>query len=250
MKNKIKRYLNLAINGFILKPFGLMLSHSVGRNPLEDMKRLFDGADVKQIIDGGAYRGDFSLEVAKIFPGAMIYAFEPQETSFSLLSQNTSSIGNIKPINCALGDASGTAYFYTNKSPLTSSLSKSSNDALRYFDSYNNPEGVEEVKVVSLSDYFLDKAILGIDILKLDLQGHELQAIHGLGDMLKMVKLIYIEVEFIKLYEDASLFSDVESFLRERSFVFFQLYGQVRSPENGRLLYSDAIFLNSEYFSL
>lgn len=38
--------------------------------------------------------------------------------------------------------------------------------------------------------------------LKLDLQGHELQAIQGLGDLLNSVKQIYAEVEFLRLYEE------------------------------------------------
>ncbi len=250
MKNRLKYYIDLIVNGMLLTPFNLRLSYSLGSNPIDDMKRLLGIDSVKYIVDGGAYRGDFSLDMANVFPHATIYAFEPQNNSFALLAQNTATIDRIESVNCALGNNSGKAVFYTNLSPLTNSLSKSTSDAMNYFQGFNDPKTMEDVEVVTLNDFLSKKGISGIDILKLDLQGHELEAIQGLGALLSSVKLIYAEVEFLKLYDGASLFSEVELYLRERGFVFFQLYGLVRSPKNGRLLYGDAVFVNSKCISV
>lgn len=247
MKNRLKYYIDLIVNGVLLKPFNLRLSYSLGSNPIDDIKRLLGTDSVKYIVDGGAYKGDFSLEAANAFPAATIYAFEPQKNSFALLSRNTAAMNRIKPVNCALGNNSGKALFYTNISPLTNSLSKSTADALKYFQCFNDPKRVENVEVVSLYDFLSEENISGIDLLKLDLQGHELQAIQGLGALLSSVKLIYAEVEFLKLYDGAFLFSEVEMYLREHGLIFYQLYDLVRSPENGRLLYGDAIFVNSNF---
>ncbi len=247
MKNKMKHYIDLVVNGVLLKPFNLKLSYNLGSNPMNDMKRLLQAQRVDHVVDGGAYRGDFSLQAADSFPAATVYAFEPLKSSFELLTRNTETVHRIKPINRALGAANGNAVFYTNASPLTNSLSKSTSDAMRYFQGFNDPKGTENVEVVSLKDFLSQENITGIGILKLDLQGHELQAIQGLGDMLSSVKLIYAEVEFLRLYEGTSLFSEVEMYLREREFIFYQLYNLVRSPENGRLLYGDAIFTNSKF---
>lgn len=247
---KIKHYIYLLLNGFLLKPFNLRISYNIGQDPFEALERFFSNEKVGCVIDGGAYRGDFSMDIADRFPSATVYAFEPQKDSFLLLSSNTTGRKNIKPVNCALGEKRGEAILYKNISAMTNSLSQSSNDALKYFEGYNNPVGKEQVTVVALADFLAEEGVKEVDVLKLDLQGHELSAIRGLKDRLDNVKLIYIEVEFLRLYEGASLFSEVETFLREHGFKFFQFYDQVRSPENGRLLYGDAIFLNSEYFSL
>lgn len=247
---KYKQLLYSLINGFLLRPFNLTLSYNIGKDPFADLKRLMNNHVVGWVIDGGAYRGDFTVAVTNYFPTAKVIAFEPQKDSFSLLASNVAGLRNITLMNYALGENSGDAILYCNVSPMTNSLSKSTSETLRIFKGYNDPVGHEKVQVMSLADFLENEGIQRVDLLKLDLQGHELNAIRGLKDRLKDVMAIYIEVEFMRLYEGAALFSDVEKHLREHNFIFFQLYDQVRSPESGRLLYGDAIFLNNNYFTL
>jgi FkbM family methyltransferase len=54
------------------------------------------------IIDGGAYVGFSSIYFALKYPKAKIFAVEPEEGNFRLLSSQTSSISNIIPINKGL----------------------------------------------------------------------------------------------------------------------------------------------------
>lgn len=247
---KIKQYIYLVLNGFLLKPFNLKLSYNVGLDPLDDMKRLLGNTVVGCVIDGGAYRGDFSIDINERFSSAKVYAFEPQKDSFTLLSVNTSRRKNINPVNCALGEKSSEATLYKNVSAMTNSLSRSSDDALKYFKGYCDPVGQEKVDVIALDDFMKEQGIKEIDILKLDLQGHELSAIRGLRNQLNYVKLIHIEVQFLSFYEGSPLFSEVETFLRDHGFMLFQLYPPVRSPIDGRILYGDATFYNKKYISL
>ena len=247
---KIKKYIYLVLNGFLLKPFNLKISYNVGLDPIDDIKRLLNNKVVSCVIDGGAYRGDFSMDITERFPSAKVYAFEPQKDSFALLSGNTSRRKNIDAVNCALGEKSGEATLYKNVSAMTNSLLQTSDDALKYFKGYCDPTGQEKVAVIALDDFMKDKGIKEVDVLKLDLQGHELSAIRGLRSQLNYVKLIHIEVQFLCFYEGSPLFSEVETFLRDHGFMLFQLYDPVRSPIDGRILYGDATFFNRKYFSL
>ena len=215
MRN-IKHYIYLLLNGVLLRPFNLVLSYNIGRNPFDDLKKLFDGKRMVCAIDGGAYRGEFSIDITDHFPTATVYAFEPQRDSFALLSDNVSGSKGIRPINCALGEKSGEATLYRNASAMTNSLSQSTEDALKYFEGYNDPVGEEKVNVIALADFLVKEGIEDIDLLKLDLQGHELRALRGLGNRLSSVKSVYIEVEFLRLYDGAALFSEVEPFLCHR----------------------------------
>ena len=246
---KIKNFIYIVINTWILKPFGLKLSFSIGDDPVDVMKRLLGDYQVRYIVDGGAYRGDFSLQMAETFPDATIYAFEPQKTSYALLSGNTGKMPRIQRYNCAISSCSGKSILHTNSSPLTSSLSKTSEDGLRYFPGHLKPEGTEEVEMTSLSDFLSSHNVPAVDILKLDLQGHELEAIKGTAEFISTVKLIFAEVQFIENYQDTPLFSDIEIHLRSKGFAFYQFFGLVRSPIDGRLLYGDAIFVNRKYIS-
>lgn len=58
-----------------------------------------------------------------------------------------------------------------------------------------------------------------IDVLWMDLQGAELQALRGLGDELKRVKVIHTEVQYREMYLGAPLFGEFDAFLRGQGFV-------------------------------
>jgi FkbM family methyltransferase len=250
MNKSVKHYINVIINDLLLKPFRLRLSYRTGSNPTDDIKRLLKNHMVHHIVDGGAYIGTFSLDIAEVFPLATVYAFEPSHQSYELLVKNTAANHRIKPSRFALGAEPGKHIFYTNASPLTNSLSKTSIETLKYFQGFNDLQGQDEAEVITLQEFLAKEQVHCVDLMKLDLQGHELQAIKGLGGMLNSIKLVYIEIEFLRIYENTPLFSEVESFLREKGFFFYQFYGLVRSPDDGRLLYGDAIFLNSNFITL
>ncbi len=245
MPNVIKRSISYLINEIILRPLGLKLSYRIGRNELEDMKRLMSKYEVKYIVDGGAHRGDFSLSMLSIFPQANIYAFEPQSSSWALLARTASRNSRIKPFRYALGADSGTATFHINKSTLTSSLLPSSKQGLKYFKEFNQPCDAETIQVIRLQDFLAKESIPYLDLLKLDLQAYELQALKGLSDGIDSAKLIYTEVNFLSIYANGCLFADINRYLHERHFYFYQFYNLVTSPLDGRLLFGDAIFLNS-----
>jgi len=247
---RMKHYLYLFLNGFLLKPFNLVLSFNIGKDPFADIKRMMKRPTLQCVVDGGAYRGDFSIDISQHFSCDRIYAFEPQKDSFAMLSKNVTNLKEVVPVNCALGQSSGEGTLYTNVSAMTNSLSQNSDKALRYFTGYNDPVGEEPVTVVALAEFMEKEGISAIDLLKLDLQGHELNALLGVRDSLRDVKVIYSEVAFLRLYEGACLFSEIETYLRGQGFIFFQLYDSVRSPDDGRLLYGDAVFLNSLHFDL
>ena len=53
----------------------------------------------------------------------------------------------------------------------------------------------------------------------------------------------------MELYDGAPLFSEIEVYLRTRGLAFYRFYDLVRSPNDGRLLYGDAMFARPEIIS-
>jgi len=245
-----KKFANMLINNIILKPFGLRLSHRKGKNVFDDIKRLLAKSEVRCIIDGGAHRGDFSIKAISIFPKATSYSFEPQKNIYDLLLKTISNNLHIKTFRYALGARTGKAQFYTNTYSLSSALSPTSLEGLKYFKEYNQPRNTEEVDVITLKDFTTKEKITSIDLCKLDLQGYELEALRGLGNVINSVKLIYLEINFIRTYETCCLFSEIDQYLQKHNFYLYGLYDLVTSPIDGRLLFGDAIFLNSQFISL
>lgn len=57
------------------------------------------------------------------------------------------------------------------------------------------------------------------DFLNIDLQGAELLALRGMGDMLRLFKFVYIELNREELYKGCAMFEDVKSYLESFGFV-------------------------------
>jgi FkbM family methyltransferase len=67
----------------------------------------------------------------------------------------------------------------------------------------------------------------GVDLLKMDIQGAELMVLQHAEERLRDALVIQTEVEFLPMYVDQPLFSDVDMFLRERGFVFHRFFPEV-----------------------
>lgn len=63
--------------------------------------------------------------------------------------------------------------------------------------------------------------IPSFDFLKMNVQGGELEILRGAEASLDSVVGMQIELSFVGTYEGAPLFSDIDAYLRERGFVFF-----------------------------
>ena len=59
--------------------------------------------------------------------------------------------------------------------------------------------------------------------MNLDIQGAELLALKGAGEILKHIDYIYTEVNVNELYEGCALLPELESFLKKRGFKIFAI---------------------------
>jgi len=96
---------------------------------------------------------------------------------------------------------------------------------------------------------------VGAELLKIDIQGAELMVFQHGTRRLRDLLVIHTEVEFLQMYMNQPLFSDIELFLRQHGFVFHRFYpatSRVISPmlvDNdiyggmSQLLWADAIFV-------
>lgn len=100
----------------------------------------------------------------------------------------------------------------------------------------------------------------GVEFLKLDIQGAELMALQHAEDCLETALVVESEVEFLQLYENQPLFSDIEIYMRSRGFQFHRfcsilphdlvsrIFTPLCNPKDeqaglSQALWSDAIFI-------
>lgn len=116
-----------------------------------------------------------------------------------------------------IGDGSRRKFYLTN-SGYTSSLYKPNEELLKHFEWILDVTQVvktEEVQTTRLDDI---PELGEVDFLKMDVQGAELDVIRGAEKTLRNVTVIQTEVEYIPMYENQPLFSDVDIALREHGF--------------------------------
>jgi FkbM family methyltransferase len=196
------------------------------------------------LIDVGANTGQFSLLAKTIHPNVVIHAFEPlpgAAKKFLKLFAADSSV-HLHPV--AVGASRGTADLHVSRRADSSSLL-----AILPRQSAIFP-GTEELcttrVTVSTVPDTIDVARLSRPVLlKLDIQGFELEALKGLGESIRFVDTIYTEVSFTRLYDQQVLAAELVDWLSRRGFDLSGAYNLVSGP-NGESIQADFLFHNRE----
>ena len=188
--------------------------------PALEHGRLLDDIKVGSLIDVGANRGQFALLVRDRFPNAPIHAFEPLPAEADVVQSVVAA-----PLTChtlALGASLGEATFYVTSKRDSSSLFKPG--TAQTAASGITLTSATKVRVARLSDV-VDIATLPHPILmKIDVQGGELDVLKGAEDALPLIDAIYTEVSFVTLYEGQPLASEITTFLHKHGFELRGVY--------------------------
>ncbi|KIA85245.1 FkbM family methyltransferase [Flavobacterium sp. AED] len=216
-------------------------------NPFIIKKKLFSDAKELLIFDVGAFDGRSIELYKKSFPKSKIFSFEPTPNMYHYLKNEYSGRKDIKIFNYALSSNKGEATFNINNSLLTNSLLDSSkNEYTNSESSYNTKEKII-VETETIDNIFKNEKISKINILKIDAQGADVMVLRGAEETLKNKKidLIYVEVEFLQLYENQPLFHELSLYLHSHGYYLYSLYN-ISVSKKGQMIYGDAVFLNPD----
>jgi FkbM family methyltransferase len=154
--------------------------------------------------------------------------------------------GLVHPV--ALGSKRETKLLNLCRKPEVSSFLRPNMEFI--YQGFHRPERFDvvdqvEVEVVPLDDYFQQDVAY---ILKLDVQGFELEVLKGASRVLQNTVAIDLEVEFQELYENQPLFGEICSFLHKQGFQFEDFSRLVHWPRQGgsspgMLVFGQALFV-------
>ncbi|HTF27963.1 MAG TPA: FkbM family methyltransferase, partial [Flavitalea sp.] len=101
----------------------------------------------------------------------------------------------------------------------------------------------EKIKITKL-DTFLESRVVPKEILlKLDVQGYEMEALKGSIGYLSQIKVIQVELSFTEIYEGAPLYDEIISFLKSHGYEIFSIIPGFRDERSGRMLQADGLFV-------
>ncbi|MFZ5502723.1 MAG: FkbM family methyltransferase [Pseudomonadota bacterium] len=146
------------------------------------------------IFDVGSNSGQFLEHVlnGEKLTSFNIHCFEPSHETFKMLAANAPTDDRVKLNQLGLGKENCEAVLYYNvQGSEGASLTK------RDLDHYGiSIDHSETVRLTTLHDYCLTRGIEHIHLLKLDVEGHELDALIGAKDMIANHKVDVILFEF------------------------------------------------------
>jgi FkbM family methyltransferase len=171
------------------------------------------------ILEAGAHKGFDTIELAKLLPEAKIYAFEPIPAIFNELKNRCKELRNCVCVNIALADSNERKKIYVSggDSDQSSSLLKPEKHLISH-PTVTFPKTIE-VNALTLDTWCQINDIKHIDFLWLDMQGYEFKMLKASPNILKTVKIIYTEINFIEMYKGCELFPEFKTWLENEGFV-------------------------------
>lgn len=130
-----------------------------------------DSLETLHVFDIGANRGEYCREISAIYPTSRIYAFEPSASTYQLLEETCGGCDRIYLYNYGLGDTSEEKLLY-KESQYARIASLTQLDV-------TNDEYTETVRIRKLDEIVQELGINVIDLLKIDVEGHELSVMLG-----------------------------------------------------------------------
>ena len=178
--------------------------------------------DIEKIIDIGAHKGEFLESMLKIKKVNSFYAFEPQKNIFNELNEKFSKNEKITLFNFAMDKEITNKKLKINKLSMTSSLAEI-NDKSLYLRFKNfltrtksNFEDEYDVQTNTIDKIF-EGVKLEKTLLKIDVEGFEINVIEGSLVKLKEIPFILLENQFGNHYKNND-FNDVIKLLSEKNF--------------------------------
>jgi FkbM family methyltransferase len=201
---------------------------------LENTKK--NGFHPKTVIDIGAYVGNWSRMAARLFPSARFFLIDgnPEHEKFLQKAQLEIPAKSDLAI-CLLGpQEKGDVVFYQLDS---------GSSVLPELTTYQK-------KAVHLPMQTLDQFLASRPyelpvLLKLDVQGFELEVLRGGLKTLAAAEVVILETSLLPYNEGAPLFPEVVGFMAEAGFAVYDFCGQFRRETDQTLFQTDVVFVRN-----
>ncbi len=172
--------------------------------------------NINTLIDVGSNKGQFVLLCIKFFPNLLIYSFEPIKEALIKQKNLLSFKNNIYFYNTGIGNKNKIInFFITNRADSSSflTINKSKN--------YNKNYYVKEkrkIKIQKLDQILNNKKLIKPVLIKIDVQGFELEVLKGSKKILPNIDYLLLEVSKNQMYNKQAIELEIINFLKNEKF--------------------------------
>jgi FkbM family methyltransferase len=196
--------------------------------------------DLRQalVVDIGANEGAFSKAVLAVAPHAEIIAAEPSPGPRARLEARLGARSNVTIRDVAVSATSGTATFHLTAHDHNSSLRAPRAEMQQTVDLGWVRAGDIEVRTVTLDELVGDR---GVDVLKIDVQGAEMDVLQGGEATLARAWSVLLEMNFISQYEGDATFNTLHAEMDRLGFSLVNVSPTLTTPD-GTAIFVDGCY--------
>lgn len=190
------------------------------------------------ICDVGAYEAEWSLLAKATFPQARIWMIEPQPSKRPILegvcSRDPDRLSYIQALCGA-----------EPKEQVTFYLNETVSSVLTEWE--QAPVAYESMAMTTLDRLHEGSAISIPDLIKLDVQGYEIEVLKGANQILTLhpPEVLVLEASLIDINKGAPLWSEVDSWLSDHNYRLYDICTLIRRPSDKALWQVDAIYAHT-----
>jgi FkbM family methyltransferase len=181
------------------------------------------------IIDVGAHRGSWTKQASAIFPNAAVVMIEPQEEMRPTLATLARQRPHTEFIIAGAGAVRG-------ESVLTIWEDQQGSSYIPKVDAAALVSGKQRVtEIITLDDVVAVRPTFQPDLVKLDVQGYEIEALKGASTLWGRTEVFILEVSLFRLAPDMPVLLDVLEFMAKHGYAVYDIAGFLRRPLDGAL---------------
>lgn len=188
------------------------------------------------VIDIGAARGDFAAACATVFPDARYALVEPLAEFAEVLHRLRARLPGAVLVQAAVTTRPGMAILNVHPDLFGSSL-------YREVESAPVNGTPREVPVTTLDRMVLDFGLMPPFLIKIDVQGAELDALEGGTTTLEGTEFAILEASLFGFFAGGPQLADVVSYLKAKGLVAYDIVGLSHRPLDGALAQVDVAFV-------